>query len=438
MLTSETLSDRAVRSPAHRRHTSSPAGDVPHDSRLRRGSLRSFAALVLVLCLWGYGSAGAGVLGPGDEQLSSGEYFDRVMFSGAAGDELVIELTSTEFDPYVLVIDGNDNALVQEDDSPGAGLNVRLTFTLPRAGQYTVIVTSALPGESGGYGLSLSAPGQLGARGSAAAPAQQQPQLPAAPAQPGPTAQPQQPSQPARPQQPALPNQPAQPSRPGTVTGTVTDTLGRPIAGARVWIVPALTTGVVELRTDANGNYLAEGLLDVPYRAKAWTFVDYNGEQICLRLGMDSPVDYDTFVPTHGAVRNFRLQLTGPIEDLRDMKEQFGGLLSVFDAWPYEGAGNRIEFTFTPTGPLIDGTMSEPFVRVVDPDRDTMIRGLPIGPYRVEATLVSSDGSRRALNVAPDSYLAYGPAMNLDWTGDGTCGNTTGLDWEYIYLETPE
>lgn len=382
--------------------------------------------------LGGPALAGAGVLGPGDEQLASGEYFDRVTFSGAAGDQLVIDLTSTEFDPYVLIIDSSENAITQEDDSPGAGLNVRLTFTLPSSGQYTVIVTSALPGESGGYSLALSAPGQADARGTVGAPARQQPQVPAVPAQPA------QPTQPAQPQQPALPTQPAQPSRPGTVTGTVTDTLGRPIAGARVWIVPAITTGVVELRSDANGNYLAEGLLDVPYRAKAWTFVDYNGEQICLRLGMDSPVDYDTFVPTQGVVRNFHLQLTGPIEDLRDMKEQFGGLLSVFDFWPYQDAGNKLEFSFTPTGPLIDGTMAEPFVRVVDPDRDTSIRGLPIGPYRVEATLVGSDGSRRALNVAPDSYLEYGPAMNLDWTGDGTCGNTTGLDWEYIYLETPE
>ena len=213
------------------------------------------------------------------------------------------------------------------------------------------------------------------------------------------------------------------------------DTQGRPIADARVWIVPALTTGVVEVRTDGDGHYLAEGLPDVPYRARAWAFVDYGGEQLCLRLGMDSPADYDTFSANMGAVRNFRLQLSGPIEDLRDSPEQFGGLLSVMNAWQYEEAGNSIEFGFTPTGPLIDGSQSEPFVRVVDPDGDTEIRGLPVGPYRVEATLVGSDGARTALNVAHSDYETFMPSLDLDWTGDGTCSMISGVDWEYIYLE---
>lgn len=39
----------------------------------------------------------------------------------------------------------------------------------------------------------------------------------------------------------------------GAVTGTVLDTRGRPIAGAKVWIRPALTTGLVETRTGADG-----------------------------------------------------------------------------------------------------------------------------------------------------------------------------------------
>src|SRR5690606_41035326 len=95
------------------------------------------------------------------------------------------------------------------------------------------------------------------------------------------------------------------------------------------WIQPAITTGLVEVRTDANGRYLAEGLIDVPYTAKAWAYVTYGGRQVCVRLGMDSPVDYTAFVPAQGAVKNFRWQLTGPIEDLRDLNEYFGGMLRV-------------------------------------------------------------------------------------------------------------
>ena len=153
---------------------------------------------------------------------------------------------------------------------------------------------------------------------------------------------------------------------------------------------------------------------------------------------MESAVDFDTFVPTQGAVRNFRMQLTGPIEDLRDTPEQFGAVLSVYQAWPYEDAGNRIEFTFTPTGPLIDGTWSEPFTRVLDPDGTTQIRGLPIGPYRVGATLVAADGTRSQLGVAVDSITPPSPTIDVDWTGDGSCSLGSGVEWENIYLALPE
>ena len=379
---------------------------------------------MLVAAVASTASAGAGVLAAGDEKLSSGEYFDRVSFSGAAGDEVLIELSSSDFDPYLIVIDANDNVIAQEDDSPGAGLGVRLTIRLPSTGQFTLIVTSAYVGETGGYRLTLSAPGQ------AAAPASggQTPAVPpATPVQP-----------PATPVQP--PTSQVQPptsnTQPRSVIGTAVDTQGRPIAGARVWILPALTTGVSEVRTNAEGRYVAEGLIDVPYRARAWAYVDYGGRQVCMRLGMDSPVDYDTFVPTAGAVRNFRMQLTGPIEDLRDLNEHFGGMIRVMYSRAFEG--NQLEFTFTPTGPLIDGTRIEPFVRTLNPSRDSDIHGIPVGPYRLSAAVVSPNGARRPLPLALDSFADTQAAVNIDWTSDGTCSNTSGFDWVYVYPEFPE
>ncbi len=355
--------------------------------------------------------AGASVLGPGDEKLSTGEYFDRVTFSGAAGDEVLIELSSTAFDPYVIVIDANENVIAQEDDSPGAGLGVRLTVRLPAAGQYTIIVTSAYVGEAGGYSLSLSAPGQSTSAGGGQTPS----------------------TSPAMP--PATPTTNAQPR---TVTGTAVDTQGRPIAGARVWILPALTTGVAEVRTNAEGRYVAGGLIDVPYRARAWAFVQYGGRQICMRLGMESAVEYDTFLPTAGAVRNFRMQLTGPIEDLRDLNEHFGGMIRVMYSRAFAEGGNRLEFTFTPTGPLVDGTRIEPFTRVLDPERDSDIHGIPVGPYRVTAAVASPNGNRRPLPLALDSFATPAASINVDWTGDGSCSNTSGFDWVYVYPEFPE
>lgn len=375
----------------------------------RRTTRAALAALLLALA--GLAAAGAGRLGPGDTQLSTGEYFDRVTFDAAAGDTVVVELTSTEFDPYLIVVDANDQPIFQEDDSPGAGLNVYATVTLPAAGRYSVIVTSAYPNETGAYRLTISAAGA----GAAKAPTAPTPQPPA--------------------NQSPTP-QPMPPSRPGTVTGTVVDTQGRPIAGARVWIQPSITTGLVEVRTDANGRYLAQGLVDVPYTAKAWTYVTYNGRQLCLRLGMGSPADYDSFVPSQGAVRDFRWQLTGPIEDLRNLNEYFGGMLRVMNTGYY--TGGRIELTFTPTGPRIDGSTVAPFTRTLnDPGRDYDVHDLPVGPYRVTAALVGADGSRRPLRMSRDSLAPASEALDIDWTGDGTCTNTNGFEWVYAWLETP-
>jgi hypothetical protein len=363
--------------------------------------------LVLLLSLFAVALAGAGVLGPTDEKLSSGEYFDRVSFSGAAGDEVLIEVSSTDFDPYVIVIDAAESVIAQEDDSPGAGLGVRLTVRLPSSGQFTIIVTSAYVGEMGGYSVALSAPGQSTAAGGGSTAGQVQ-------------------------------NTQAPPTQARTVTGTAVDTQGRPIAGARVWILPALTTGVVEVRTNAEGRYVAEGLIDVPYRARAWAYVEYGGRQVCMRLGMDAPSDYDTFVPTGGVERNFKMQLTGPIEDLRDLEEHFGGMIRVMSSRAFAVGGDQLEFTFTPLGPLVDGSRTEPFIRMLDPERGSDIHGIPVGPYRLSAAVVSRNGNRRPLPLALDSFTEMTPSVDIDWTSDGSCSNTSGFDWVYVYPEFPE
>src|SRR5690606_13094770 len=196
-------------------------------------------AVGLLASLLTHASAGASSLGPGDSQLASGEYFDRITFQGNAGDAVLIEITSSAFDPYLIVLDQADNVLFQEDDSQGFGLNVRVEYRLPATGSYTVVVTSARPGETGGYSLSLSAPDQAVAGPGKDVPAAGGTPPAQAPAQPGAGGA----------QGNAVQSQPQPAPQPRTVTGTVVDTQGRPISGARVWIRPALTTGLVEVRT---------------------------------------------------------------------------------------------------------------------------------------------------------------------------------------------
>lgn len=331
-------------------------------------------------------------------------------FSGNAGNEVLLEVSSSDFDPYLIVLDPSGNPVAQQDDAAGAGTNVSLAFVLPAAGTYTLIITSALPGETGGYRVSLSAPGQA-----AAAP------------------------QVAKPQQPSQPTQAATGTAAGagTITGTVVDSLGQPIAGARVLVVPALTTGQVEVTTDADGRYLVQGLLDVPYRVRAWAFYQHAGSRVCLRLGMESPVHYDTFVASSGVVKNFSVQHTGGIGDLRDTDEQFGAVLSVMNTFYYEDAGNRIELTFTPTGPLIDGAPAETFVRVIDPNTEYLLRGLPVAEYTVTAVLIEPDGARSPLGVSHSDFVEPTPSLAVHWQGDGSCSLGSGVEWESLYLAPP-
>jgi hypothetical protein len=223
-----------------------------------------------------------------------------------------------------------------------------------------------------------------------------------------------------------------------SVTGLVTDTQGRPIEGAKVWIQPALTTGLVETRTGSDGRYLATSLINVPYSAKAWTEVTYNGQRFCLRLGMPSASDYDSFVPEHGIERNFQWQLTGVIEDLSDFDGYFGGQVRIMNTGYYLDAAAAVEFTFTPTGPLIDGSTGTAFTRTLElAPTSSDLFDVPVGPYHVTAVLVGKDGSRKPLPIGPDIFDNEHDAWELDWNSSGGCDNGSGVAWNYLWLDNP-
>jgi hypothetical protein len=214
----------------------------------------------------------------------------------------------------------------------------------------------------------------------------------------------------------------------GTVTGLVLDTQGHPIPNARVWMQPALTTGLYETRTGADGRYRANGLSWVPYYAKAWTEVNYNGKRYCLRLGMPKAADFDAFTAEQGAVRNFRWQLEGVIEDLKDYDGYFGGEARVFNYGTLE-SGAKVELRLAPTGPLIDGSTGKVITRTVD---DGMIYDVPIGVYTVTATMVRQGGGRVPLVIGP-SGSAMTTSTTLTFDSDGSCSNSNGTKRAYLY-----
>ncbi|MBO6935401.1 MAG: caspase family protein [Deltaproteobacteria bacterium] len=99
-----------------------------------------------------------GSLQTGDETLESGEFVDRYNFDWPAGSSIDVSLTSTAFDPYVIVI-GPDGQQEDNDDISASDRNAGLTYAVRQAGTHRVLVTSYESGESGAYRLSVTPSG---------------------------------------------------------------------------------------------------------------------------------------------------------------------------------------------------------------------------------------------------------------------------------------
>jgi tetratricopeptide (TPR) repeat protein len=94
-----------------------------------------------------------GKLDSNSQTLKDGSYFNVHTFPGKAGEPLIIDLTSKDFDTYLILLDPNNNKIAENDDG-GDENNARIVLTLPVTGTYTLIVNSAKAKESGSYVLS--------------------------------------------------------------------------------------------------------------------------------------------------------------------------------------------------------------------------------------------------------------------------------------------
>ncbi|WP_332658166.1 caspase family protein [Brevundimonas sp.] len=97
-----------------------------------------------------------GQLARGDGTLQSGEYADEFTFPVRRGQTYELTLSSSAFDPYLLVR-GPGGLSEDNDDDPAArgSQDSRLRFTAPADGQVEVSATSYQPGETGAYTLTL-------------------------------------------------------------------------------------------------------------------------------------------------------------------------------------------------------------------------------------------------------------------------------------------
>jgi hypothetical protein len=96
-------------------------------------------------------------LAPGDAVLQIDQtLYDEYTFEGEAGQQVEITLESTDFDPYLILVDPNQTIIAENDDVVTGSQNSQITITLPQNGTYTVIANAYQEGGQGEYTLMVT------------------------------------------------------------------------------------------------------------------------------------------------------------------------------------------------------------------------------------------------------------------------------------------
>ncbi|WP_298126765.1 PPC domain-containing protein [Brevundimonas sp.] len=104
-----------------------------------------------------FGAPAAGTLDFTDGLDAEGRQTDAWVFQGTAGMRVQIDMTSGDFDTYVVLLAESDpaTALAEDDDGGPEGTNSRLFHTLPADGAYRIQARSFAPGGTGAYDLTV-------------------------------------------------------------------------------------------------------------------------------------------------------------------------------------------------------------------------------------------------------------------------------------------
>lgn len=100
------------------------------------------------------GVAGSGTLSDTDPLGPDGSFVQAWALELSAGQQVTADLTSFDFDAYLLVTGPGLQPL--SDDDGGGGCDARVTFTAPEDGEYRAIVGTASPGGTGAFVLRAS------------------------------------------------------------------------------------------------------------------------------------------------------------------------------------------------------------------------------------------------------------------------------------------
>jgi serine protease Do len=88
-----------------------------------------------------------------DSRLDDGSFYRRYTFSGKAGQSVAIALHQSAFDPFIAVLDSSGKTIAQ-----GAVKRQEIVrLELPQDGDYTLVVSTAKPGDRGAFSFSVHA-----------------------------------------------------------------------------------------------------------------------------------------------------------------------------------------------------------------------------------------------------------------------------------------
>ncbi|MGZ9113226.1 MAG: PPC domain-containing protein [Brevundimonas sp.] len=96
-----------------------------------------------------------GELTASDGKSESGRPADAYRFSAREGQRVRIDMSSSDFDTYLQLFDDNRVSLAEDDDGAAEGTDSRLTFTVPRTGDY-IVEARAFSEDTGAYSLTIA------------------------------------------------------------------------------------------------------------------------------------------------------------------------------------------------------------------------------------------------------------------------------------------
>lgn len=228
----------------------------------------------------------------------------------------------------------------------------------------------------------------------------------------------------------------------GTVSGTVVDAQGKPIAGARVRIENDFS--YYDLTTNAEGKYTSPRLPVGGFKAVAWATISYKGQDYTLRMGMARTSDYDFFDPKAGVVRNFQWQISGRIPDTEatDGEGYFGGTIELMNGTGsiYDermNPGDQVHITLNPTGPLMDGSTGKSIEEsfIIQSGNDSyMLVDIPTGEYEITVVRVTPEGKQERVLIGTFSEQWEAAVINFQPGQYGVGTYESGLERLSLFM----